>query len=454
MVFNCLFGKTRFFGIGMLFAVSVTDASALSLLDAYQKARENDPVLRAAKFEHEAGQQLAAMGRANLLPQVSLNYGVADNRADRTSQTILGPRTDYPQYRSKSGSVSLRQPLFNMEAVARYQQGVAQAHYSDAIYDTRTRDLVVRLVSAYADAQFADAQLSLALAQRQAFAEQKAVNEKMFVKGEGTKTDMLETQAKYDMAEATVLEAQDNVATARGTLAAIIGEEVNDLEILKDDFQVLPVEPAGFADWKEIALKNNADLKAQRHAVEAARQEVKKNRAGHYPRLDATASYSKSDSESLTTFNQNSINRSVGVQLSIPIYSGGYVNAATRQAVANYERAKAELDDKTGRMLVELRKQYNAVISSASRIQAQSKAVQSAKLLVNATQQSVKGGLRINLDVLNAQQQLYTSLRDLTQAKANYLIGYLKLRYQAGTLNDQDVKRLASYYVPAASSGY
>jgi protease secretion system outer membrane protein len=272
------------------------------------------------------------------------------------------------------------------------------------------------------------------------------VNERMFQKGEGTKTDTLETRAKYDLAEAQVLEARDNLTTARNMLAGIVGQEVTQLEPLADNFQVKPMEPANFDAWKTLALDRNAEIAAQRYAVEASRQEINKSRAGHAPRVDLVAAYSKNTSETITTLNQDATVRSVGVQVTVPLYSGGSVNAATRQSVANHEKAKSDLEAKTNQVLVELRKQYNLLQSSISRIDALVKSVGSSDMLIEATRQSIKGGVRINLDLLNAQQQLYAARRDLAQARYNYLLSYLRLRNAAGTLNADDLGMVAGYF--------
>lgn len=423
-------------------------ASAVGLIEAYEAALQNDPTYQSAVHENEAGQQNRVLGRSNLLPNLSGSYSKYQNRADITQPNFLGQETtSHPQYTSSSKNLTLRQPLFNLDGFARYKQGVAQTNYSDALFSARGQDLVIRLVSAYADAKYAEDQLALAQIQRDTFAEQRKVNERMFKSGEGTKTDMLETQAKYDLAEAQLIEAQDNMTTARNNLAAIIGSEVTQLDPLSEDFRVKPMQPASFEEWKKIALEQNAEISVQRYAVEVAEQEVKKNRAGHAPRVDFVAALSKSSSETLTTLNQDSTNRTIGVQVNIPLYSGGSVSAATSQAVANFEKAKSDLEAKTRQVLVELRKQYNLVLSSASRVDALMKSVESARLLVTATQQSVKGGVRINLDVLNAQQQFYGAQRDLAQARYNYLISYLKLRFSAGTLNGEDLHTVAGYFV-------
>jgi protease secretion system outer membrane protein len=428
-------------------------ASAVGLVQAYEAALQNDPTYRSAVHENEAGQQNRVLGRSNLLPNVSANYSTFKNKGDVTQPDFLGRQTTSElDYKSDSRGVTLRQPLFNLDGYARYQQGIAQSNYSDALFSARGQDLVIRLVSAYAEAKYTEDQLALATIQRDTFAEQRKVNDRMFEKGEGTRTDMLETQARYDLAEAQLIEARDNMTTARNNLAAIVGIDVSQLDPLGDDFRVKPMSPSSFEEWKALALERNSEIAAQRYAVEIAEQEVKKARAGHAPRVDFIAQYSKSGSETVNTRNQESDVRALGVQVNIPIYSGGSVNAATTQAVASQQKAKADLDARTSLVLVELRKQYDLLLSGASRINALVKSVNSAKLLVEATQQSVKGGVRINLDVLNAQQQLYTAQRDLAQARYSYLISYLRLRYAAGTLNADDLHTVAAYFAPGGTS--
>jgi outer membrane protein, protease secretion system len=428
-------------------------ASAIGLLEAYQEALVNDPTYQSAVHENEGGQQYKVIGRSSLLPSVSASYSANKNKADFTAPNGLGGlSTTHPEYRSNSAVVQLRQPLINFDGIARYKQGIAQTNYSDAQFAGRGQELMLRLVGAYAEAKYAEDQLALAEVSRDTLAEQRSVNERMFQRGEGTKTDVLETQARFDVSEAQVLEARDNLQNARNTLAAIIGREVTQLDGLADGFRIKPMEPSGFEEWRAVALEKNAELIAQRYAVEASEQDIMRNRAGHAPRVDFIAGLSKGKSESLTTLNQDSTNRSIGVQVNIPIYSGGSVNASTMQSVANRDKAKSDLEAKTNQVLVELRKQYSLAVSSAARIDALVKTVRSARELVAATRQSVKGGVRINLDVLNAQQQLYTAQRDLALARYNYLLAFLRLRNSAGTLSAEDLNTVAGYFVKDAGA--
>lgn len=422
-------------------------ASAISLMQAYEAALQNDPTYRSAGYDNAAGQENAKIARAALLPNLSANYSASKNRADIVGVDFIGqPNITHPIYFSRVKSIDLNQPILNLDAWSRYKQGQAQGRYSSAVYDSSRQDLVLRLVSAYIDALFAEEQLRLAHIQRDVYAEQRKVNDRLFEKGEGTKTDMLETQSKLDVAEAQILESADNAVTTRDTLAGIIGQEVQSLDDVVPDFRPHPLDGGGYEDWKRLALANNPDLRAQVEAIEASHQEVNRNRAGYAPRIDFVASYSKNDSQTIDTYNQDSTVRSVGFQVNIPLYSGGSVGASTRQAVANLEKSRSDLQAKTDKALIELRKEYNIVLSSSPKIAALDKAVASSQELVKATEKSIKGGIRINLDLLNAQQQLFTNLRDRAQARYDYLVALVRLRAAAGTLSGDDVREIGTYF--------
>ncbi|UVW28132.1 TolC family outer membrane protein [Massilia sp. H6] len=422
-------------------------AGAVTLQQAYDAAIRHDPSFRMRFYEHEAGKENRILGRAQLLPQVGGSFSYGKNVADQESVDQFGrPRISHPRYTSRSAVVQLRQPLFNMEAIARYRQGKVQTEQAEQAYEAGIDEVSVRVVSTYLDVLFAQDQLALARVQRDAFLESQKVNQRLFEKGEGTKTDMLETQARLELAEAQLIESQDNLTAARNTLEGVIGMDPGELDRLGNDFRPAELTPASFEDWRKLALERNNLLAASRLAVENARLDISRNRAGHYPRVDFVGVYSKNDSESLTNLNQENTNRQLGLQVNIPIYQGGAINATTRQAAASYGRAQAELDVRTNDVLLELRQAHSLVTSSARKIDALSKAVESGKLLMTATEKSIKGGVRINLDLLNAQQQLFTSQRDLAQARYVYLVGLLRLRAAAGTLTSDSVREIAAYF--------
>ena len=418
-------------------------AQALGLVDAYQAALQNDQAYRAAFYSNEAGKENIVLGRSGLLPSISGSFSGSQNR---TTVTTTGYKPQAEDYLSRSSVVQLRQPLFSLDSYARYKQGVAQSDYAAAQFESQQQEVIVRVVNAYLDTLYKSDLLALARAEYDLYTEQRKVNDLLFRKGEGTRTDMLETQARLDIAETALLETQDALVQSRAQLAAVIGGEVGTLDTLSPDFHVKPVDGVSFDAWKNIALERNPDIKTMVYGVEIARQEVNKARSGHAPRVDFVAVYSRGSSDSIQTYGQDTIVRSLGVQVNIPIFAGGAVNAQTRQAVAGQEKAKADLQAQKDKILLELHKDYDTMLSGAKRIEALNKAVASSEELVVATEKSVKGGVRINLDVLNARQQLFTNKRDLAQVKYNYLLNSLRMRASIGILSADDVREMASYF--------
>jgi protease secretion system outer membrane protein len=429
-----------------LLALASGSAGAIGLQQAYQAAIKNDPTFRMNFYENEAAKENAVLGRSQLLPSVSAQFSGSKNAADQDTFQFGTWSPSHPHYISRSSVVQLRQPVLNMDAVTRYRQGKVQAKQGEAAYEANINEVALRVVGAYCDALFADDQVALSRVQRDMYLEQQKVNQRLFEKGEGTKTDMLETKARLDLAEAQLVEAQDNAVAMRNALAGVIGMDPGSLDSLSGNFRVGDLDIGSFEKWRQLTLERSHELAAGRLAVENARLEITKNKAGHLPRIDVIASYSKGEAESLNTFNQNTVNRSIGVQVVVPIYQGGAINASTRQAAAGYERAKADLDVRTNKILIDLRKAHSIVQSSVHKIEALDKAVASSKELMKATEQSIQGGVRINLDLLNAQQQLFTSQRDLAQARYSYLLGLLRMRAIAGTIGDTDIREIAAYF--------
>ncbi|HHK0229224.1 TPA: HlyD family type I secretion periplasmic adaptor subunit [Pseudomonas aeruginosa] len=211
-------------------------------------------------------------------------------------------------------------------------------------------------------------------------------------------------------------------------------------------FPALRLQPATFEGWRQVALQRSAELGAQRYALEAAAYEVERNRAGHLPRLSLYASSSKTHSASESTYEQKYDTDSVGLRLSLPLFEGGRVSAATRQAGDKYAQAQAELDAQVASVINDLHSQFDLTASSLAKVRAYEMAVAAAREQVTATRRSVAGGERVNRDVLDAEQQFYGARRDLAEARYAYLNAWLRLRQLAGVLEDRDLAVLAAYF--------
>jgi len=429
------------------FLSPISHGYAMSLLDAYEAALQHDPTYRSAYHENEAGQQAEAIGLASLLPNLSITHTQNKSSGTITGKTQTGQSvSDVVTFDSQISSLTLRQPLINLEAVASYRIGKAQANSSRAKFTGRSQQLIVRLVEAYVETLLAQDHVKLAEAQLTSLEELKRVNERMLIKGEGTTTDVLETQSKHAIAQARVIEANDELEGAQLKLEAIIGQKINQLDRLSDAFNTRAIQLQDYDNWYALALERNAELMTQRHAVTSGKEEIRKSFAGHTPRVDLVASLSKNNRGSFITRNQDAELGTIGVEVNFPLYAGGRVNALTAQAKANHARAEADLDAVTDKVLVELKKQYNLLKSGIKKIESLELAVKSAELLVDATEKSIRGGIRINLNLLDAQQQLYTAQRDLSRARFDYLLAYLRLQLAAGTLALNDLRNIASYF--------
>ncbi len=416
-------------------------------MSAYRAAVDNDPTFQGVRFEKVAGDEYEAIGRAGLLPTAGLSYNYSKNEADRTITLANGNRqNDAPQYDSRVMTLSVRQPLFNLDAWQRYKGGQAQVSYSDARFSGGAQDLIVRLATAYLETLLAEDQLRLAIAQRDAYQENQQANQRMLDLGAGTRTDMLETRARFELGQAQVVEAQNQVDNRRNELAVIIGRDPGVLDSLASGLPELPLAPASLAEWERLARERNPEVRVQRHSVDYAQTEVERNRAGHYPRVDLVASHSRNTADSLFTFNQQSTVNSVGVQMSVPIYNGGGVNAQTRQAAARLAAGRAELDAATQKAVVEVRRQYQLLAGTRAKMEATAQAAMSAAEAVEATRKSVTGGQRVNLDVLTALQQLYLARRDLADARHGHLLAYLRLHAAGGVLDSDVLARIAGAF--------
>ncbi len=428
-------------------------AQALDLQQAFAGALLHDAQFRAALKDKSAGLIYRELGLASLLPQLSWSYTDNQNQLSRTAIDNSGvPITDHPNYRSTSNVLSLRQSLINFEGMARYRQGEAQTSQSLAVFDSQTNALAIRLVDAYANALFTMDQIELSEAESVAYEELMKANDALWKKGEGTRTDAIETRSRYLVSQSQLMELRGALDAALRQLEGVVGPDLRPafaaLRGLRAQFRTGALTPDTVEAWQELALNGDPEIQAMRHAVEAARQDVERARAGHMPRVDLVASSSRTLSETTNTINQRMVNQSAGVQVSLPLYSGGSVDAVTRQSVANQEKAQAQLDAKINEVMVDLRKQFNLVKSGTAKIAALDEAVASAENQVVAMRKSIAGGQRVNADLLNAIQQLRSVKRDRAQARYAYLGAWLRLKAHTGAVTDEDMGQLAGYFRP------
>ena len=409
-------------------------ASALDFKQVYQAALEQDATIRASRAAADSGRERLPQARAGLLPQVSASAGRNFNSLDTTSPNILGELgTINDRYFSDNKSLQLRQPLVNMQRWLQFEQAKSMVAETEATLDRDLQNLVVRVAGAYFEYLMSDEQLELVLAQKKMYTSLVDAAKKGLAAGSGTRTDIDDAQARLDMASAQELEARQNQDQTRRQLEVLINQPVASVAKLNvPALKLVGPVPASLDEWTSRAEKNSPEIKAMQARLEAARREVSKSQAGHLPTLDAVAQWSNSGSENITRINSRYENKSIGVQLNVPLFSGGYVSSTIRQAVAEQTRAEETLEALRRDLGVRVHKEFRGVSEGVMRVRALEQAVRSADQMMKSTQMSFKAGSRTQLDVLNAQQQYTMALRDLAQARFVYLMSKVKLASLAG----------------------
>ena len=420
--------------LGSAAAGAWAQESVMNLKQVYEAALEQDASIRASRATADSGRERLPQARAGLLPQVSASAGRNSNNLDTTAPNILGtPVTTNDQYFSDNRTVQLRQPLMNMQRWHQFQQAKSVVEEVEANLDREFQNLVVRVASAYFESLMADEQLDLVLAQKKTYTALVDAANKGFAAGSGTRTDIDDAQSRLDMATAQELEARQNQDLARRQLQLLVNQPVAQIAKLNvAALQLSPPMPANLDEWTRKAELASPEMKALQARLDAARREVSKAQAGHLPTLDAVAQWSNSGSENTTRVNSRYENKSIGLQLNIPLYSGGYVNSTIRQAVAEQTRAEESLEALRRDLGVRVHKEYRGVSEGVVRVKALEQAARSAEQMMKSTQMSLKAGSRTQLDVLNAQQQYTLALRDLATARFVYLLSNVRLASLVG----------------------
>ncbi len=418
-------------------------AQAADLLETYHAAQANDPVFAAARASQQAGQEKLPQGRSQLLPNVSLAANSTFN--DQNSQYTL-PSSAFlngnRRYNSHGYNVNLTQPLFRQQNWLAYTESELQVAQTEAQFKLAEQDLVLRVAQAYFDVLIAQDSVQLAEAQKTAISEQLEQAKRNFEVGSATITDTHEAQARYDLTSAQEIAAKNDLEIKRRALQQLINAMPKDLRNLGKEFKLEAPQPADMEKWVGNAQVNNPQLAVAQASAELAEKEVARNRGGHYPTVDLVASYSnKNDSGGVYGAN-TSTGKSVGVQLNMPLFQGGAVNSRWREAEANRERARQELENTRRTVANQTRQAYLGVVSGIAQVKALQQALTSSESVLEASKLGQEVGVRTNLDVLNAQQQLYSTRRDLYQAEYNYLISQLRLAAAVGSLGEEGLARV------------
>ena len=428
-------------------AASPAQAESLNLTQAWQAALQKDPSYQAAISEREAGQTNRALGRAALLPQLSASIGRNKIRGTLDSPSQFGGtvRSDL-DYMARTNEIRATQSVFDWSRIAEYRQGHARADYSLAVFDTKAKDTAVRLVNRYFQVLLSYENVVLAQSKVKADEQQITVAERRFDSGEGTITDVREARSRRDLARADLILAEDALLVAQRELQEMVGSSPTRLTTLRPDFKPQVLAPATLADWHAMAMGRNAEIRTGQEGLRISDYEIDRTFGGHLPTLDLIAARRDVSNDTLSTRNQDATTNSFGFQIALPIFSGGLTSAQVRQAKHNRERASQELAATREQASVEVTRQYHAVVSGAQRIDALITAVESTAAALKAIEMGYQAGTRSIVDILDAQDLLYRSRLDLTQARLQYVLARLMLSAVAGGLNAASIDAVSDQY--------
>ena len=426
--------------ITFAFAGSAFGAHAADLLQVYRDAAGYDAQYAAARASRDAGLEKLPQGRAGLLPTLGLSANTTWNDIESTSRTSP-PVTRNAEYNSNGWSASLSQPLFRWQNWVGYKQAELIAAQAEMQYAQASQDLIVRVTQAYFDVLLAQETLATAQAQKVAIAEQLEAAKRSFEVGTATITDTHEAQARYDLAAATEIAADNDLAVKRQTLRTLTGNEPDNLKGLRRGVQIGSPQPADIGQWVSSAETGNLGVQIAQTNFDVAGREIDRQRAGHYPTLDLVATHGQTGSGFSTTTGSGVDTKSstIGLQLAVPIFAGGTVSSKQREAAALNEKARADLDNARRQAQLAARQAYLGVNAGLAQVKALEAGVASSQLAVESNKLGYEVGVRINIDVLNAQSQLFDTRQKLAKARLDTLIAQLKLKAAAGTLTEADL---------------
>ena len=415
-------------------------AGAADLLQAYRLAQASDPTFTSARFALEAVREKVPQARANLLPVAALTGNDGNTRAN--TEFTDQPTVDR-NMKAWGWNLQLSQPLLRVGNIYAYRESSYLVEQAEAQYLQAKQDLLLRVAQAYFGVNVAQDAIGAADAQVAALNEQLSQVMRGQKLGTHSQTDIDDTKSRLGSARAQRVAAQNDLESAKAELEKVTGTNFDQLAVLQAGLAPPQPSPADSRAWMDQARSSNPAVQAQHAALEASKQEIKKNRSEHLPTLDLVANAgSNYASHSLSTpedFSTRAKQHEIGLQLNVPLYSGGAINSKVREALATMQKTEADLEAARRQAATDAQQAYAGVTNGLAQIEALNVAVESGQSAVKGNQAGYRLGIRINIDVLNSEQQLFTAQRDLSKARYETLLQGLKLKAATGALSDADL---------------
>lgn len=438
------YNRALLIGLATLWLLACGPAHAAdNLLDVYRQARLTDPALKASDASRRAVQEAKPQSLALLLPNIQATGNIDRLRLKERGS---GGATSYGT--NKVYTVSLVQTLFNQDQFIQFVQANSRIAQAEADYGAAEQDLIVRTAEAYFNVLAAMDDLELARANKKAAERQLDQATQRFEVGLIPITDAQESEARYDLAISTEIQAESDLESARDALREVTGVSYSQLFRVREDLELVRPDPDVPEDWVKTAMNQNLSVLAAKAAVETAQQEIKRQRAGHLPTLDAEASWSyRNQDQFLSAFPLERNDSSIGIQLNVPLYEGGLINSQTREARYRYDESLERMDQQRRITERETRDAFRGVIFSISQVQALGQAVVSTKTAYQAAEAGFEVGTRTSVDVLDAERERLRANSEYLRSRYDYLLNTLRLKRAVGTLSVADVERINSVLI-------
>ena len=429
--------------LGMVAALFGQPAGAEDLLQVYRQSLESDPALKAAAASRQASQEAKPQARALLLPSV----GVAATYGNTFG--VVGSPTGSSSSDNHNYVIGLTQPIYNRASQVQQRLAEETVKQADTDFSNAEDDLILRVSQGYFGVLAAIDNLTFATAEKNAFARQLEQANRRFEVGLATITDVYDAQARFDGAVSLEIDATNTLANTREFLRQLTGQDYAELDVLSERMPLALPKPNDPEQWVRLALDNNLTLRSAGFGVEQARENIRLQKAGHYPSLDLNASRADVDN----AFNRT-ISSQVNLQLTIPLYSGGAVSSRSRQAAYNYEASRQNLENLQRDTVRTVRNAYRGQETAISQIKALDQTRVSTRSALEATQAGYEVGTRTIVDVLNAERNVYLAEREYAAARYSYIANYLVLKQAAGQLSEEDMVEINGWLGgPVPTSG-
>ena len=411
-----------------------------NLEEIYELALKNDPLLKAAEATYRAGKENKAQGRAGLLPTLSIS-GSSNWNEYRVLDQIID------QYNSNNYSGRLSQPVFRMDKWFQFKRGKSLSDSAQAEFGYQQQETMIRVASAYFNVLNSIDSLNAARAEEKAIGKQKDLAKKRFEVGLAAITEVQETQAAYDLTVVSRISREAQLDSAKETLNSIVGKEITLLSPLKENFEISLPDPLDRESWVTLGLKNNLQLKSAKFQREAAKHSARAATSNHLPQIDIVGRVTKSTSKQgkFGGFIQNPLfgveqdTRQYAIQFNLPLYAGGSISSARRQAFANYDRAKEQTIYTERSIIRDVRSNHFGVQTQVANVTARKQALASAESALEATQIGYEVWSRNTVDLLDSQKRLFQAQRDYASSRYEYIIAMLRLKASVGSLNPGDL---------------